>query len=383
MYKRAIEKRLHKSLFKGRIVILYGARQTGKTTLVKALMSQSSVPSLYLNCDEPDIRASLEQRTSTELKHIIGRASLVVIDEAQRIQNIGLTLKLLVDRFPDIQVVATGSSSFELANKIKEPLTGRKFEFHLYPFSLGELQKVHGEIEIQRSIARRAIFGMYPEVVLQEGEDARNILIELAGSYLYKDVLIWRDIRHSDVLDRLLCAIALQIGNEVSLQELAQTVGVDKNTISSYIEVLEQAFIVFRLMPFSRNLRNELKKMRKIYFWDTGIRNALINNLNPMDMRTDAGALWENFMIVERIKRQHNINVPISSYFWRTHQQQEVDYIEDSGGRLTAAEFKWGHGKSTRIPKSFLNAYPGSECHIVTPDNYDTFCPLTMGTPFL
>ncbi len=358
---------LEDRLFEGRILVVYGARQVGKTTLMQELLGRFDGPKVYLNCDEPDVRESLEERTSTELRHFFGSARLVVIDEAQRVRDIGLTLKLAVDTMPETQIVATGSSSFELANRTAEPLTGRKFELHLNPLSLGELGATEAPRETRRLLDTRLVFGMYPAVATSGRDRAAEILRELAGSYLYKDVLAWRDIRRPEVLDKLLRALALQVGNEVSFTELSSMLGVDKVTVGNYLEVLEQAFVVFRLMPFSRNLRNELKKMRKVYFWDVGIRNALINNLNPVEMRTDAGALWENFVIVERIKALQNARRDFTSYFWRTHQQQEVDYVEEGDGRLLGAEIK-RRARGTRIPKAFTDAYPDAKTTIVTPD---------------
>lgn len=363
---------LEERFFEGRVLILYGARQVGKTTLVRELMQRFKGPSTYLNCDEPDVREALEGRTSTELKHLVGGARLVVIDEAQRVRNIGLTLKLMVDTMPDIQVVATGSSSFELANRTSEPLTGRKFEMHLHPLSLAELGAVESEVETRRLLDTRLVFGMYPAVATAAKERSAEILRELTGSYLYKDVLAWRDIRRPEVLDKLLRALALQVGSEVSFTELSSMLGIDKVTVENYLEVLEQAFVVFRLMPFSRNLRNELKKLRKVYFWDVGIRNAVINNLNPIDMRTDSGALWENFVIVERIKALENKRSAFSAWFWRTHQQQEIDYLEERDGKLLAAEIK-RQARKARVPRTFTEAYPEAETTVVTPATLQQF----------
>ncbi|MFV1994935.1 MAG: ATP-binding protein, partial [Verrucomicrobiales bacterium] len=363
---------LEERLFEGRVLVLYGARQVGKTTLVRELMARFKGRSAYLNCDEPDVREALEARTSTELKHFFGDARLVVIDEAQRVRDIGLTLKLVADNMPDTQIVATGSSSFELADRTAEPLTGRKFEFHLHPLSLGELGAVESPQETRRLLDTRMVFGMYPAVAMSDRMRSAEILRELAGSYLYKDVLAWRDIRRPEVLDKLLRALALQVGSEVSFTELSSMLGVDKVTVENYLEVLEQAFVVFRLMPFSRNLRNELKKLRKVYFWDVGIRNALINNLNPVEMRTDAGALWENFVIVERIKAMQNARRAFGAYFWRTHQKQEIDYIEERDGNLLAAQIK-RQVRKARLPKAFTEAYPEAETTIVSPDSLQDF----------
>lgn len=367
MIPRILQKAIKDRLFQKKVILLYGARQTGKTTLVKDLLSRHR--GVYFNADEPDVRVRFENRTSSELKSLVGNSRLVVIDEAQRIENIGLTLKLMVDTFPEIQVLATGSSSFELADRLKEPLTGRKFEFHLSPFSLEEMERVHGAMEADRMLSRAAVYGLYPELVLLGMAEAEERLLELGGSYLYKDVLLLGLIRHPDVLEKLLRALALQIGSEVAYTELAGLVGVDKNTVETYVRILEQAFIVFRLPPFSRNLRNELKKMRKIYFWDTGIRNAVINNFTPLESRPDAGDLWENFVIAERMKYLRNHRSANTSWFWRTHQQQEIDYLEEATGGLMATEVKWRPGRG-RIPKTFQGAYPDAETHIVSPENW-------------
>jgi len=371
LIKRTLQKHIEKLLFKEKVIIIYGARQVGKTTLVREIQKKYSEKSLYLNCDEPDIRNSLVNKTSTELKNILGNNKFVVIDEAQRVENIGLTLKLIADNFPDIQIIATGSSSFELSNKISEPLTGRKYEFYLYPFSWQELSQKYSSLELNRLLENRIIFGMYPEIINKPDESEIN-LKSITKSYLYKDVLQFQEIKNSDLLYKLLQALALQIGNEVSYNGLANLLEIDKKTVSRYIRILEQAFVIFRLNPFGRNLRTELKKMRKIYFYDTGIRNALINNLNPLNLRTDTGALWENFIISERIKfnnQQKNANI----YFWRTRQKQEIDYIEEYDGNLFAYEFKWNNGKKIKAPKSWIENYKDAEFQVVTPKNFQDF----------
>lgn len=365
---RQIQKDIEKALFKGKIVVLYGARQVGKTTLVKKIIEQHESDSLYLNCDEPDVRSALTDKTSTELLSFIGSRRLVVIDEAQRVKNIGLTLKLIADNFPKIQIIATGSSSFELSGKIAEPLTGRKIEFFLYPFSVEELTQVYSRLETNRLLAERLVFGMYPGVTFA-GADREERVRELATSYSYKDVLAYQDIRNPELLEKLLQALALQVGSEVSYTELAQLLGVNKITIENYIRILEQAYIILRVGPFSRNIRNELKKKRKIYFYDLGLRNALINNLNPISLRQDIGALWENFMVMERVKRNNNLGITANIYFWRTTDGKEIDYVEDSGGTLAGYEFKW-QKNSFSMPKEFLNTYSGSTVKLINRDNY-------------
>ncbi len=367
MIPRIVESVIEERLFRGKVVLLYGARQTGKTTLVKDLIKRHG--GTYFNADEPDIRLLFSNRTSSELRNLVGTAKLVVIDEAQRIENIGLALKLMVDNFPDVQVIATGSSSFELADRLKEPLTGRKYECMLPPFSLEEMEKSNGMLETDRMLSKAVVYGMYPEPALAGVAEARERLLELGGSYLYKDILLLGQIRHPDALEKLLRALALQVGSEVSYTELAGLAGIDKNTVETYVRILEQAFIIFRLPPFSRNLRNELKKMRKIYFWDTGIRNAIINNFAPIETRPDAGALWENFLIAERMKYLKNHRSSNSSWFWRTHQQQEIDYVEERESGLLAIEIKSQSGRG-KIPATFSRAYPGAELHVIAPDSW-------------
>ncbi len=371
MIKRQIQSDIEACFFKGKAVIIYGARQVGKTTLIKSIQKKDYQNSLFINCDEPDYRAILTDISSTELKEIIGSKNVVFIDEAQRVKNISLTLKLFVDNFPEKQVIATGSSSLDLSDEIVEPLTGRKYEFQLFPFALSELEDKYSFLEIQRILENRIIMGMYPEIV-KKSDEAKILLKSLASSYLYKDVLQYQDIRKPELLEKLLTALALQIGNEVSYNELANLLGVSKQTVANYIQLLEKSFVIFHLSPFSRNLRNELTKLRKIYFYDTGIRNAVINNFNPMEMRQDIGQLWENFMISERLKQNAIIGRQVNTYFWRTHQQQEIDYLEDAKGKLKGFEFKWKTGKY-RIPKIFLKTYPGSEVQLISKNNFQEF----------
>jgi uncharacterized protein len=373
LIKRTIQEAVEKALFKEKIVIIYGPRQVGKTTLVKQIKEKYNSKYAYFNCDEPDVREALTNKTSTELKDFLNLDlnKLVVLDEAQRVKNIGITLKLLIDNFPETQIIATGSSSFDLANEISEPLTGRKNEFFLYPFSLEELSQMYSSLEIDRLLENKMIFGMYPEIILKK-DDLEKSLKSLTQSYLYKDVLQYQNIKNPEILEKLLQALALQVGNEVSYNELAGTVGVDKNTVANYIQLLEKAFVIFRLNPFSRNLRTELKKLRKIYFYDNGIRNALINNLNPLNLRQDQGALWENFMLSERVKHNNNHALDKNLYFWRTKQKQEIDFLEESGGAISAFEFKWQKDKFN-IPKAFSTSYPEATTELVNRKNYKEF----------
>lgn len=371
MLAREIQPRIEACFFKRKAVIIYGPRQVGKTTLINAIRNNAEHASVYLNCDEPDIRRQLTDVTSTNLQMLIGANKLIMIDEAQRVKNIGLTLKLLVDQFPDVQVVATGSSSLDLSNEISEPLTGRKHEFQLYPLSLRELSQKYSRIEIQRLLEKRIVMGMYPEIEEKPDEDD-YLLRSLASDYLFRDVLQYQDIRKPELLEKLITALALQIGSEVSYNELSNTLGINKQTVMNYIQLLEKGFVIFRLRPFSRNLRNELTTKRKIYFYDTGIRNALINHFNPLNLRQDTGALWENFMLCERIKWLSNAGIAVNRYFWRTHQGSEIDLIEEREGKLTGFEFKW---KPTRWrpPKLFLDTYTGSSVELVHQENFESF----------
>lgn len=368
---RSIQHALEEALFKGKIVVLYGARQVGKTTLAKLILEQHRDNSLYMSCDEPDIRDALTDTTSTALRSFFGSLKLVVIDEAQRVKNIGLTLKLIADNLPGLQVIATGSSSFELSGKISEALTGRKIELFLYPFSVAELMQHYSPLEMHRLLEDRLIYGMYPGVVFS-GPDRERRVRELATSYSYKDVLTYQDIRNPELLEKLLQALALQIGNEVSYTELAELLGVHKATVESYVRILEQAYIIQRIGPFSRNIRNELKKKRKIYFVDLGLRNALINNFNPIDLRQDVGSLWENFLVMERIKHNRNLGIWTNTYFWRLTSGKEIDYVEEAGSVLSGFEFKW-RKSSFPAPKEFINAYPGSTVTLINRGNYLDF----------
>lgn len=349
--------------------MIYGARRVGKTTLLKQLEKQYRQSSLYLNCDEPDIRASLSNKTSTELVNRFGDKKLIFIDEAQRVRNIGLTIKLVVDNAPHLQIVATGSSSFELSNTIKEPLTGRAYEFHLMPLSLSELDL--SPEEISRHLEKRLIYGMYPEVVLNETTSEEQ-LKSIYRNYLYKDALEYQQLKNPELIENLLAALALQIGNEVSFTELGSLLSVDQKTIGSYVRILELAFVIFRLPPLSRNLRKEIAKSRKIYFWDTGIRNAIINNFNPFTKRADIGGLWENFVIAERLKRNMHMSLAPNTYFWRTWTRQEVDYIEEAGGALTGFEIKW-RNKPVKAPSLWHATYPESTWQLVNPTNFLPF----------
>lgn len=371
MIKRFIESEITGELGKGKAIIILGARQVGKTTLLNDLFADKE-QALFLNGDEADVQALFENSSSTGLRAIIGDKKTIVIDEAQRITDIGLKLKLITDNIPDVQVIATGSSSFELANKINEPLTGRKWEHKMFPLSFGELVKHNGLLEEKRLLSHRLVYGAYPDVVMNEGYE-KKILQEFSEDYLYKDILAFDKIKKSDKLVRLLRALAFQVGSQVSYNEIGQICGLSSGTVENYIDILEKCYIVFRLGSFSRNLRNELKASRKVYFYDNGIRNTIIANFNTMELRNDTGALWENYIVSERVKANSYSRRFCNSWFWRTAQQQEVDYIEEENGKLSAFEFKYNPKRMVRAPLTFTRSYPESTFKVISPDNLEEF----------
>ena len=370
MFTRELYPVILDQCFKGKAIILLGARQVGKTTLLRQVIQTAQTEVQYLNCDEPQVVEALTNRNLRELVLLVGKAKYIVIDEAQKVNNIGLTLKLIVDNIPDVQVIATGSSAFELRNRLNEPLTGRKFEYQMYPISTNEIYQSSGYVDVKRLLETRLIYGSYPEV-LSNLDNAQSLLLSLSDRYLYKDILTMDSMRKPDVLNKLLQALAFQIGSEVSYNELAQTIGTDSKTVEKYIDLLEKCFIIFRLNGLSRNLRNELKKAKKIYFCDNGVRNAVIQQFAPVALRNDMGQLWENFFISERIKRNHYLGHHCNIYFWRTTSQQEIDYIEESDGQMSAFEMKWNPKKATvKLPEAFLKAYSVKQTAVVTTENY-------------
>ena len=357
---------------KQKAIIITGARQVGKSTLLENLLGNRS-DVMWLNGDDADVRQLFETVTSTRIRALLGRVQILIIDEAQRISDVGLKLKLITDQVKSVQVFATGSSSFELTGKINESLTGRKREFRMFPLTFGEMINHTSLLEEQRMIPHRMIFGYYPEVVCNPGEE-RPILRELSDSYLYRDILSLDGISKPDKLIRLLQALAYQIGNQVNYSEVGRMVGLDPKTVERYIDILEKSYIIFRLGSFSRNLRNELKNSRKIYFWDLGIRNAIVGNLSQIENRSDSGALWENFCIAERMKVLSYRESFARSWFWRTQQQKEIDYIEEEDGAIKAFEFKWNDNKATiRCPLSFSSSYPEAEYNVITPNSLSNF----------
>lgn len=375
MITRILEATVNRYLFRGRVVIIYGARRVGKTTLVKRILAQyeASKQIRYLNCDDLVNQRALEVRETAALKAFLGEQDLVVLDEAQNVSEIGKVLKLLVDTYPQMQIIATGSSSFDLANRASEPMTGRVYPLELYPLSLQEIAGDQGYGEIEQRLENLLRFGLYPDIFDEPEEEARPKLDELVSNYLYKDILTYAGIKKAGVIANLLRLLALQVGNQVSYNELAQNLGINDKTVASYIDILEQCFVIFRLTSFSRNLRNELKKSQKIYFYDLGVRNALIQAFNPLPLRLDAGALWENFCIAERLKFNKYHRRYANMYFWRTRGQKEIDYIEEADGRLSGYEFKWGAARPLRASQDFLAAYPGSTVERIDRSNYWRF----------
>ena len=372
MISRITIQNIEARLFKGKAILLFGARQVGKTTLLKHLVNKREESVLHISGDEPDIRNILSNITSSQLKTYIGNNTIFFIDEAQRIPNIGLTLKLITDHIENVQVIATGSSAFEMANEMNEPLTGRKYEFNLFPLSFQEMVNHHGLIEEKRQIEQRLIFGSYPEVV-NNPNDAANLLNLIADSYLYKDILMLDRIKRPMLLEKILKALALQVGSEVSFNEIAQLVGADKGTVEKYIQLFEQTFVIFQVPSFSRNVRNELKKSKKIYFYDCGIRNAIIGNYNTLSKRNDIGMLWENYLFSERMKKLNYEFKRTQLFFWRTTQQQEIDLIEENTNNLNAFEFKWNEKAKAKFSKTFLNAYPNAGVKVISRSNYEEF----------
>ncbi|NCN05692.1 MAG: ATP-binding protein [Spirochaetales bacterium] len=368
MIKRTLESVIKNKMASGKALVLLGARQTGKTTLLQMLLRDSRF--LFLNGDDPSVQAELAKVNTRQLARIIGDHTVVFIDEAQRIPGVGLGLKIITDRFPQVQLLVSGSSSFELTQSVNEPLTGRKWEYILYPLSWAEIENHFGYLESEQLLETRLIYGNYPEIVVHLGEE-RERLQQLVNSYLYRDILSFADIRKPEVLSRLLQALALQVGSEVNFTELAQITGVNKATVSNYIDILEKGFIIFRLSSLSRNLRNEIKQNRKVYFYDNGVRNMIIGNFQSLDLRSDKGALWENFLISERIKLNHYTGAYAHNYFWRTRQQQEVDYVEEKDGNITAWEFKW-RPQGAKISSTFLNAY-NATAKIIHRENFREF----------
>lgn len=354
MYQRSLSETITQKSGQGKAIIVIGPRQVGKTTLIKTLLKDQNY--LFLDADDPTVREILTEPNTEQLRSIIGNHKIIFIDEAQRIKGIGLTLKIITDQFNKVQLYVSGSSSFELSNKLNEPLTGRKWEYQLLPISWEEYENNHGFLVSEQQLNNRLLYGFYPDVLNKPGKE-KEILKQLVNSYLYRDILSYSNIRKPEILEKLVQALALQMGNEVSYNELSQVVGIDKNTISNYIDILQKGYVVFKLSSYSNNLRNEIKKSKKIYFYDNGVRNMILGNFNALELRPDKGALWENFLISERLKQNQYKNTLAKMYFWRTKQQQQVDLVEEKSGVLSGYEFKWKSVKQTKLPITFTNTY--------------------------
>jgi predicted AAA+ superfamily ATPase len=358
----------------GKVLIVYGPRQVGKTTLITELVGRTTLKFKSINADELAYREVLSSQDSRSLGELLGDSELLVIDEAQRILNIGLNLKILVDHFPHAAIVATSSASFDLASKVSEPLTGRTLTFNLYPVSYSEIRETYGAFEAHRQLDRWLVWGGYPAITVCEQAAMRERLLgELVGAYLYRDILELDGVRRSEKIVDLLRLLAFHIGQEVSLAELAANLALNRETIERYLDLLEKVFVIFKVRGFSRNLRKEITKNSRYYFYDNGVRNTLIQNFNPLPLRNDLGQLWENYLMIERRKANQLANRSTNTYFWRTYDQKEIDCIEERGGKLFGFEFKWkGEVKNSTV-REFTEAYPDSQVGTITGENFESF----------
>ena len=371
-FKRTLFDKITPWLFQEKVIIIYGPRQVGKTTLAKTIL-ESYPDSLYLNCERQPVWDLLSTKNPDRIKEYLGPVKLVVFDEAQKIPQIGQVLKLLIDTYPEIQYIATGSSSFELSNELAEPLTGRNVKFTMYPVSLKELSCTFERFQLDDMLESLLRFGSYPGIAGRPESQKLTLLDELIGDYLFRDVLRFENIRRPEILVNLLKAVALRIGNEVSYRELSGLLKVSVDTVQRYLHLLEQSFVLFPLSSFSRNLRNEISRGKKYYFFDTGIRNSLLQNFAILSNRTDIGPLWENFCMIERIKFNQAAGRRVNIYFWRTYQQKEIDLLEESDGKLEAFEFKWSGKVKHKPPSDFFKTYPDSNYKLITKENYHRF----------
>ncbi|RRO14381.1 ATP-binding protein [Flavobacteriaceae bacterium 14752] len=370
MISRTITSLIESKIGTGKAIMIIGPRQVGKTTLILSQLKGKNYT--FFNGDDPSVRTSLDTPNTKEIEQLIAGKKIVFIDEAQRIKNIGLTLKIITDQFKDVQLWISGSSSFDLFNELNEPLTGRKWEYELFPVSWEEYENHMGYLQAKQSLNNRLVYGMYPEVINAKAGAEREVLRNLVNSYLYKDILSHGDIRKPEILEKLVQGLALQIGSEVNYNELSQLVSISKDTIQRYIEILEKGYILFRVRSFNKNVRNEIKRGRKIYFYDNGIRNAIIGEFSSPKLRSDVGMLWENFLISERVKQNSYKMTFAKPYFWRTRQQQEIDYVEQQGLKMSAYEFKWNPRAKSKFSKTFLKAYD-AETKIINQDNFRDF----------
>ncbi|MEZ5082465.1 MAG: ATP-binding protein [Bacteroidales bacterium] len=369
---RAIRQIFLNKLQPNKVLVLLGARRVGKTQFLRNLADNYlDEPYLFLNGEDISTSAVLNERTIANYQRLLGDKKLLIIDEAQKIPEIGLNLKLMVDNIEGIKIIVTGSSVFDMTNKLGEPLTGRKYTFHLYPFSQMELSKYENLIQTKANLEERLIYGSYPEVInLESNNEKSAYLNEIVNSYLLKDILEIDGVRNSDKMLNLLRLVAFQIGKEVSLEELGKQLGLSRNTVERYLDLLSKVFVLYKVSGFSRNLRNEITKTSRWYFYDNGIRNVLTTNFNPVSIRNDIGELWENYLLSERIKSQHYNEMLVNNYFWRTYQQQEIDWIEEREGKLHAYEIKWSDRKKPKVPSAWIKAYPDSSYNVITPENY-------------
>ena len=370
MIKRLIDAQIESKLFKNKGIIIVGARQIGKTTSINFVLKNKEKV-LFLDGDDPVVRELLDNANTEQIRNLIGDKTFIFIDEAQRIQNIGLTAKIIVDQFKNVQLIISGSSAFDLKNSLSESLTGRKWEYQMFPVTWHELEETYGYLKSLQQLELRILYGMYPEIITNNGDEKERLKL-LIDSYLYKDILSFYNIQKPWVLQNLLKALALQMGNEISLNELANLLQVDKNTVKNYIEILEKSFVIFTLSGFNRNIRNELKQAKKVFFWDNGIRNAVIGNFSPLELREDKGALWENFLIAERMKKNNYENPYINSYFWRTTTQLEIDYVEEIEGEIFAYEIKWNENAKIKSFENFRETYK-TDVVKIHPKNFREF----------
>lgn len=371
--QRRLLSQLQQAIQPGKVVVLYGPRQVGKTTLVQDLLAETSLAHTYLSADELTYREALGSQNRRTLGELLGNSALLVVDEAQRVPDIGLNLKILVDNYPHVAIVATGSSSFDLANKVSEPLTGRKLTLTLYPASYGELAGTLGAFEAHAELERWLIWGGYPGIITAEPGLRERLLGELVGSYLYRDILELDGVRRADKIADLLRLLAFQIGQEVSISELATTLALGRQAVERYLDLLEKVFVIFRTGGLARNLRKEVTKTARYYFYDNGVRNSLIQNFNRLNLRNDIGQLWENYLMVERRKANQYAGRGANAYFWRTYDQKELDYVEEREGRLFGYEFKWQGQVRDATRREFLAAYPDAEVTTITHENFTDF----------
>ncbi len=369
---RAIEESIVNKLQPNKVIVLLGARRVGKTLLLNHLIEHSiHEPFLFFNGEDMAVQALLSQRTDENYKRLLGDKKLLILDEAQKLEDVGQILKFMVDTIEGLKVIATGSSVFDLSNKLGEPLTGRKYTFKMYPLAQMEYSAIENSVQTMAKLEERLIYGCYPELVhLPSNQEKADYLNEMVDAYLLKDILEFDGIRNATKMLHLLRLIAFQIGKEVSLEELGRQLALSRNTVEKYLDLLSKVFVVYKLSGFNRNLRSEITKTNRWYFYDNGIRNALIRNYHPLSIRNDAGELWENYVLTERVKFQHYTNIQANNYFWRTYEQQEIDWIEESGGRLSAYEIKWNPAKTVRVPTAWTKAYPESSFQVIHPENY-------------